>query len=145
MKNPTNGKKKNEIEIVEVNSEKIIFKTIYPWAFCLNAKQESKLKHYFLSTSVLNCQKLQKIVPSYDFSPIIANISSIDVKIPLLRDYQLADVKFLSRLKSVAIFSEMRTGKTPIALMTFRQWPVSNLVIITPSILQQQWQKAVEE
>ena len=38
----------------------------------------------------------------------------------------------------------MRTGKTPISLMTFSQWPVNNLLIIVPSILQQQWQKSVE-
>ena len=39
----------------------------------------------------------------------------------------------------------MRTGKTPIALMIFQQWPVSNLLVITPSVLQQQWQKSIEE
>ncbi|CAI2162898.1 16636_t:CDS:2 [Funneliformis geosporum] len=89
--------------------------------FCLNAKQENKLKYYFLSTSLLNCQKLLKIVPSYDFSSAITNISSTEVKDLFLRDYQLADVKFLSRLK------------------------ISNLLIVTPSILQQQWQKSVED
>ena len=113
--------KKTEIEILEVNSEKIVFKTIYPWAFCLNAKQEGKLKYYFLPTSLLNCQKLQKIIPDYDFSASFSNVSSINSTSPQLRDYQLEDVKLLSNLKSVAIFSEMRTGKTPTALMTFRQ------------------------
>jgi len=113
--------KRIEIEITEVNPEKIVFKTTYPWAFCLGTKQGSKLKHYFLSANLLNCQKLQKIVPNYDFSSITVNTSFNVAKLPMLRDYQLADVKFLSRLKSVAIFSEMRTGKTPIALMTFRQ------------------------
>ena len=145
MKKLARSEKKLKLEMVEVNPEKIIFQTIYPWAFCLNAKQESKLKYYFLPTNSLNCQKLQKLVPNYDFRPFketlssnITNISSIDTKSSLLRDYQLADVKFLSRLKSAAIFSEMRTGKTPIALKTFQQWPVSNLLIITPSVLQQQ-------
>ena len=137
--------KRTEIEITEVNLEKIIFKTTYPWAFCLNANQEIKLRYYFLLTNPLNCQKLQKIIPNYDFSSVITNISSANPKPPLLRGYQLIDVKFLSQLKSVAIFSEMRTGKTPTALMTFRQWPVSNLLIIAPSVLQQQWQKSVEE
>jgi len=137
--------KRTEIEITEVNLEKIIFKTTYSWAFCLNANQEIKLRYYFLLTNPLNCQKLQKIIPNYDFSSTISNTSSINPKPPLLRDYQLTDIKFLSRLKSVAIFSEMRTGKTPTALMTFRQWPVSNLLIIAPSVLQQQWQKSVEE
>ncbi|KLL04641.1 MAG: helicase SNF [Mycoplasmataceae bacterium RV_VA103A] len=137
--------KKTEVEIVETNSQKIIFKTTYPWAFCLGANQENKFKHYSLPANALNGQKLQKVVPNYDFSTTITNVPTIDAKFPSLRDYQLADVKFLSRLKSVAIFSEMRTGKTPISLMTFQQWPVNSLLIITPSVLQQQWQKSVEE
>jgi hypothetical protein len=112
--------KKKEVEIIEVNSEKFVFKTIYPWAFCLNANQESKLKHYSLTANPLNGRKLQKIVPNYDFSSVITSFS-VETKFPSLRDYQLADVKFLSQLKSVAIFSEMRTGKTPIALMTFQR------------------------
>ncbi|CAG8447797.1 11335_t:CDS:2 [Racocetra fulgida] len=113
--------KKTEVEIVETNSQKIIFKTTYSWAFCLGANQENKFKHYSLPANALNGQKLQKIVPNYDFSATITNVPTIDIKFPSLRDYQLADVKFLSRLKSVAIFSEMRTGKTPISLMTFQQ------------------------
>ena len=145
MNNPIEGKEKTEVEIKEINSEKIIFKTTYPWAFCLNANCEDKLKYYSLSATLLNCQKLQKIVPNYDFSATIANFSSVNFKSPSLRGYQLEDVKFLSQLKSVAIFSEMRTGKTPTALMTFQQWPANNLLIITPSILQQQWQKSVAE
>lgn len=145
MKDLVNNGKKMAVEIIEVNSEKIIFKTTYPWAFCLNANCESKLKHYSLPTTFLNCQKLQKIVPDYDFSAIIANSPSTDTKSPQPRDYQLEDVKLLSNLKSVAIFSEMRTGKTPTALMIFQQWPVNKLLIIAPSILQQQWQKSVAE
>ncbi|CFW93469.1 Putative SWF/SNF family helicase [endosymbiont DhMRE of Dentiscutata heterogama] len=137
--------KKTEVEIVETNSQKIIFKTTYSWAFCLGANQESKLKHYSLPANPLNSQKLQKIVSNYDFSATINSVPTNDTQSPSLRDYQLADVKFLSRLKSVAIFSEMRTGKTPIALKVFQQWPVNNLLIITPSVLQQQWQKSVEE
>lgn len=90
--------------MVEVNPKKTVFKTIYPWAFCLNAKPESKLKHYFLPTTLLNCQKLQKLVPNYNFSSIIAGISSVDIKPPLLRGYQLADVKFLSRIEKCGNF-----------------------------------------
>ncbi|CAG8670903.1 9966_t:CDS:2 [Ambispora leptoticha] len=123
MKKLTKSEKRLKLEMVEVNSEKIIFQTIYPWAFCLNAKQANRLKHYFLPTNPLNIQKLQKIVLNYDLLSNITNVSSIDIQPPQLRDYQLADVKFLSQLKSVAIFSEMRTGKTPTALMTFKQWP----------------------
>ena len=139
------NEKKLGLEIVEVNAEKIIFKTTYPWAFCLNANQEDKLKYYSLPANFLNCQKLQKIVPDYNFSAITPNFSSINTSPPQLRDYQLEDVKFLSQLKSAAIFSEMRTGKTPTALMTFQKWSVNNLLIIAPSILQQHWQKSVEE
>ena len=145
MKNLINGKEKLELEIVEVNSEKIVFKTTYPWAFCLGANQEEKVRYYSLPVSSLNCQKLQKLVPSFDFSSFIRNPSPTDVSSKQLRGYQQEDVNFLSRLKSIAIFSEMRTGKTPTALMTFKRWPVSNLLIIVPGILQQHWQRSVEE
>jgi hypothetical protein len=121
MKSLTNSEGKTELEIIEVNSEKIIFKTTYPWAFCLNANHGNRLKYYFLPTTLLNCQKLQKIAPNYDFSTIITNISSTNTSPPQLRDYQQEDVQFLSQLKSVAIFSEMRTGKTPTALITFQK------------------------
>lgn len=145
MKSLASVKEKSELEIVEVNSEKITFKTTYPWAFCLNANQEGKVKYYSLSTNFLNYQKLQKIFPDCDFSQITVN--SLPAKTPLcqLRDYQQEDVNYLSKLKSVAILSEMRTGKTPTSLITFSKWPVNNLLIITPSILQQQWQESVEE
>jgi SNF2 family DNA or RNA helicase len=146
MKSPVRGEEKMAVKVVEINSEKIVFKTTYPWAFCCNADHEKTPKHYSLPFNFLNCQKLQKIVSDCDFSTVINNVSPIfNPQTPQLRKYQLEDVKFLSQLKSVAIFSEMRTGKTPTALMTFRQWPVNNLLIITPSILQQQWQKSVEE
>ncbi|CAG8839962.1 6301_t:CDS:1, partial [Racocetra persica] len=85
------------------------------------ANQENKFKHYSLPANALNGQKLQKIVSNYDFSATITNVPTNDTQSLSLRDYQLADVKFLSRLKSGAIFSEMRTGKTPIALKVFQQ------------------------
>ena len=72
MKNLSKSEKRLKVEIVKVNSEKIIFQTIYPWAFCLNANQEGKLKYYFLPTNPLNCQKIQKIALNYDFSSIVA-------------------------------------------------------------------------
>ena len=56
---------------------------------------------------------------NYDFSGISSSCLLADISPQKLRDYQLEDVNFLSKLKSVAIFSEMRTGKTPIALITF--------------------------
>ncbi|CAG8594221.1 10648_t:CDS:10 [Ambispora gerdemannii] len=54
--------------------------------------------------------------------PSIPSISSEQQ----LRNYQLADVNFLSQLKSGAVFSEMRTGKTPTTLMTFHQKDSNN-------------------
>ncbi|CAH1755679.1 7416_t:CDS:10 [Entrophospora sp. SA101] len=132
----------NKQEIKEIVILHKLFLINEKFTFCLNANYENKPKHYSLPTTPLNCQKLQKIVPDYDFSATISNVSATATKSPSLRDYQLADVKFLSQLKNVAIFSEMRTGKTPTALMTFRQWPVNKLLIIVPSILQQQWQKS---
>jgi hypothetical protein len=47
------------------------------------------------------------------------NFSQTNTDFLQLRNYQTEDVQFLSKLKNVAIFSEMRTGKTPISLMTF--------------------------
>ena len=145
MKNLINSEGKTELEIIEVNPKKIIFKTTYPWAFGLNANHEDKIRYFSLSNNFLNRQKLQKIVPSYKFSKTVPDSLLVNSSLPQLRNYQTEDVKFLSKLKSIAIFSEMRTGKTPTALMTFQKWPVSNLLIITPAILQQQWQKSVEE
>lgn len=136
--------KKPFLEIVDANQEKITFKTTYSWAFCLNANQERKIKYYSLPPNFINCQKLQKIIPNHDFSKFTSNTSTKEDQLQL-RDYQLQDVEFLSKLKSAAIFSEMRTGKTPASLITFSKWPVNNLLVIVPSILQQQWQKSVEK
>jgi hypothetical protein len=36
-----------------------------------------------------------------------------------LRPYQQEDVKFLEQKKSIGIFNEMRTGKTPVSLAVF--------------------------
>ncbi|WNE39957.1 MAG: RNA polymerase-associated protein RapA [Mycoplasmataceae bacterium] len=137
--------KNEEIEVIEINFEKIIFKTTYPWAFCLKASPENKSKHYFLANNFLNCQKLQKIIPNGDFLKKSDSLSQENTEFLQLRNYQTEDVQFLSKLKNVAIFSEMRTGKTPISLMTFDKWPVDNLIIVAPSILQQQWQNSVEK
>jgi hypothetical protein len=38
-----------------------------------------------------------------------------------LRDYQKVDVEFLKHKKSIAIFNEMRTGKTPTALSIYNK------------------------
>jgi len=46
------------------------------------------------------------------------NIKEAELK---LRDYQKADVELLSQQKAIAIFNEMRTGKTPTALNIFKK------------------------
>jgi len=38
-----------------------------------------------------------------------------------LRPYQKADIAFLSKMNSVAIFNEMRTGKTPTSLILTKE------------------------
>jgi len=121
MKNLINSEGKTELEIIEVNPKKIIFKTTYSWAFGLNANHEDKIRYFSLSNNFLNRQKLQKIVPSYKFSKTVPDSLLVNSSLPQLRNYQTEDVKFLSKLKSIAIFSEMRTGKTPTALMTFQK------------------------
>ena len=136
-----------KIEISELRKEKIIFKSTYSWAFCLNANCEEKQRYYSLTTNDLNYQKIKKLIPNLETSKITFKFTSnpFQKSLARLRNYQLADVNFLSKLKSIGIFSEMRTGKTPTALIIFSKFPVTNLLIITPSILQQQWQKAVED
>ncbi|RHZ35529.1 DEAD/DEAH box helicase [endosymbiont GvMRE of Glomus versiforme] len=137
--------KNTAVKIVEVNYEKIIFKTTYPWAFCLNASYEKKMKHYSLLNNFLSYQKLHKLIPQDDLLKFNENYKSENIPLFFnLRGYQKKDVDFFSKLKIAAIFSEMRTGKTPTALMIFSKWPVNNLLIIIPNILHQQWQKSVE-
>jgi len=132
-----------KIEIVEISETKIIFKSNNPWAICLNAANEEKAQHYFLTKNNLNLLKLKKVLAK-DFSFPIKE-TKLQTSSLKLRPYQIEDVKFLSRLKSMAIFNEMRTGKTPTALATYYHLPVNNLIIISPSILQQQWQNSIEE
>lgn len=102
---------------LETTPTKITFQTKYPWAICLNASANGKLGHYFLPNNSLNQRKISQIIPDYH-SPF--SLPSSETNLPRLRKYQQEDVEFLNRLKSVAIFSEMRTGKTPIALKTFQ-------------------------
>jgi len=94
-----------------------------------------------LEKNLLNFRKLKKIFPAYVFPVGEWQIKENEFQ---LRPYQKKDVDFLSQQKSIGIFNEMRTGKTPTALAIFQRWKVPNLVIICPSILQAQWQEAVE-
>ncbi|KLL03200.1 MAG: helicase SNF2 [Mycoplasmataceae bacterium CE_OT135] len=130
-----------KIEITQVEGDKIFLKTNYSWAVCLNAEYNGKAQNYYLAKSLLNLRKLKKILSDYVFPAGKWQVKKSDFK---LRPYQEKDVNFLSQQKNIGIFNEMRTGKTPTALAIFQRWKVPNLVIICPSILQAQWQEAVE-
>ncbi|RHZ36908.1 DEAD/DEAH box helicase [endosymbiont GvMRE of Glomus versiforme] len=130
-----------KIEITQIEEDKIFLKTNYSWAICLNAENNGKPQSYYLTKNLLNFRKLKKIFPDYTFPAGEWQIKKINFQ---LRPYQEKDVSFLSQQKSVGIFNEMRTGKTPTALAIFQRWKVPNLIIICPSILQAQWQEAVE-
>ena len=118
MRNTSLKTKIPPLKILSTTPTKIIFQTKYSWAICLNASANGKLGQYFLPNTFLNQRKISQIIPNYQ-SPFFPPSSRTN---PLqLRNYQQEDVQFLSQLKSVAIFSEMRTGKTPTALITFRK------------------------
>src|SRR4051812_43709824 len=105
-----------KIEISKIEDEKVFLKTNYNWAICLNAEYEAKLKIYYLPLTSLNFQKLKELFPNYKFP---TNNLPQEKKNFELRPYQKEDVNFLSQQKTVAIFNEMRTGKTPTALAIF--------------------------
>ena len=130
------------IEIKNVSNEKIVFKCKYAWAICLNGCRESKLSFFFLPNNLLNQEKIKKIIPNIFFSRPKDNPKFSHSPI---RDYQKEDIKILSQKQHGAIFSEMRTGKTPIALFVWNQWKTKNLLIIVPVIVQCHWQNSVAE
>lgn len=135
-------KKNKEIKIIEINSKKIILKTNNSWAFCLNANQE-KFNYFSLKNEELEIIKLKKVCElkeNDNKNNHIFNKNNLE-----LRDYQKEDIEFLSKIKCCAIFSEMRTGKTPIALNVFKRWKIRKLLIIVPTILQKQWQESVKK
>ena len=94
MKNLTSDEKKKPLEIIEITSEKIVLKTTYPWTFCLNASHEEKVQYYSLNNNYLNCQKLQKLAPDYDFFKTLSSEILVNNFPQQLRDYQLEDVNF---------------------------------------------------
>ncbi|CAJ0841920.1 10679_t:CDS:2 [Entrophospora sp. SA101] len=114
MKNLIVSKEKIKLEIVEINSEKIFFKTTYPWAFCLNANQENKIHYYSLPNNFYNQQKLKKLFPNYDFPTAGENNNTFSLTTSnlQLRDYQKKDIEFLSQLKSAAIFNTFKTDSS---------------------------------
>ena len=63
---------------------------------------------------------------------------------PELRPYQKEDVLFLEKLDAVGIFNEMRTGKTPTALMTLVRKKCSKNIIVAPASTLYQWKEEYE-
>jgi superfamily II DNA or RNA helicase len=51
---------------------------------------------------------------------------------PTLRPYQQEDLKFLLTLNSAGIFSEQRTGKTPLAICYAKERKVEKTLILCP-------------
>jgi len=134
-------------KILKIEEGKIVLSINHSWAICLNANvYENSSRKYFLDDCLENRKKLANLsLLSREFlRSCKTKESSINSDLRL-RQYQKEDIKFLSRLKSVAIFSEMRTGKTPIALTLFKKWKADNLLIIVPNIVQQQWQRSIKE
>lgn len=141
-------KKNFKIEIVEIQDKnKFVFRSNYSWKNCLNASNEKTARCYSLPFNYISYIKLKRIVSLESFKISFAHLVFDDLNFEKreLRPYQKSDVEFLSKLKSVAIFNEMRTGKTPTSLVLTSKWKVSKILIIVPGILQKQWQKSAEE
>jgi len=58
-----------------------------------------------------------------------------------LRAYQRVDVQFLRSLSHAGIFNQQRTGKTPTALFTTKEYDLN--IIVCPASLLLQWEKEV--
>ncbi|WNE41831.1 MAG: RNA polymerase-associated protein RapA [Mycoplasmataceae bacterium] len=137
-----------KLDIIElIRKDRFVFRANYGWITCLNADREKEKRIFSLPLTHENFVKLKNILPNYKFN--ISNSDFLSSKEELkkkeLRPYQKADIAFLSKMNSVAIFNEMRTGKTPTSLILTKEWSVDNLLIITPGILQSQWQNSVKD
>ena len=139
--------KEFKFKFLKVESQKIFFKSSYPWKICLNANSEIIVEgnYFYLEFNNFNISKLGKL-----FSEIWKNFYGLstlknEFKNLELRPYQKEDVEFLSSHDSVAIFNEMRTGKTPTSLMLCKKWFANKILVICPSILQNQWQTSIED
>lgn len=56
-----------------------------------------------------------------------------------LRQYQIEDINFLSKLPACACFNQQRTGKTPIALNYAKQRNCNKVVVICPATAVYPW------
>lgn len=148
MKTKINQKSKSDdyspirLKIQAVNHVKIVLRCSYAWAMCLDAYREEKSSFFYLPNDSFNQKKIKKLLPDTCFfvtkeEPVVSSFP--------LRSYQKEDVRLLSRMSFGAIFSEMRTGKTPVALHTWKKWRTPNLIVVVPGILQHHWQKSLFE
>ncbi len=60
-----------------------------------------------------------------------------------LRPYQRVDVEFIKSKKSVAVFNEQRTGKTPTILLAVKEY-LGKGVVVCPSSLKLNWKSEYE-
>ncbi|CAB4144070.1 HepA Superfamily II DNA/RNA helicases, SNF2 family [uncultured Caudovirales phage] len=58
-----------------------------------------------------------------------------------LREYQSADVFYLSKLDCAGVFNEQRTGKTPTIIALLKTLEPSRTVIVTPASLLYNWKR----
>ena len=63
---------------------------------------------------------------------------------PELRPYQKEDVLFLEKLDAAGIFNQMRTGKSPTALITLVRKKCSKNIIVAPASTLYQWKEEYE-
>jgi superfamily II DNA or RNA helicase len=115
-------------EFKEINRKKIYFTSNISLANCLSANysQKNRSDFFILENNRLNFLKLDFFFDRYldlkkKFNFIHENkieklSNDNDFK---LKDYQSEDVEKLSKIKKIGLFSEMRTGKTVIALHIF--------------------------
>lgn len=59
-----------------------------------------------------------------------------------LRTYQIEDIEFIKNRATVGLFSEQRTGKTPIALKSLENY--KKIIIVCPASLLYQWKEEFE-
>lgn len=61
-----------------------------------------------------------------------------------LRPYQREDVEFIKQHKTVGIFNEQRTGKTPTVCTALKEMNINHYVVVCPNSLLYMWQSAIK-
>ena len=63
---------------------------------------------------------------------------------PELRPYQREDVEFIKQRKTVGVFNEQRTGKTPTVCVALKEMGISHYVVVCPNSLLYMWKAAIK-